>query len=249
MKFWRSLKDQHPIAGYLWRGWLTLLILTLLWDASPLDLATMDLIGTVNGFPLQHQTLLEIWLHDRLRIVGWFIYLSGWAWAFIRKPSPIFRRADRVFLMAMVTVNLLMIVGLKHLSQTSCPWSVQNWGGTVGYVSHWQWGIASGGGDHCFPSGHASSAWAFVPLVLAAWWPLGGRVRSAALPWISSAFAIGVVLTAITQTLRGAHYPSHSLWTGVICTGTSLMAWTIWQRRWASRQARARRLAPACDQG
>lgn len=240
MKFWQSLKGQRPVAGYLWCGWLALLMLTLLWDLSALDLATMDLIGSVNGFSLQHQTLLEVWLHDRLRTLGWLIYLGGWGWALFWKPSRTFRRADRVFLMTMVTINLLLIVGLKHMSKTSCPWSVRNWGGIASYVSHWRWGVADGGPGHCFPAGHASTAWAFAPLVLAAFWTPGIRVKNSAMAWINSAFSIGVVLTALTQTLRGAHYPSHSLWTGVICTGTSLMAWTIWQKRLATQRAHAK---------
>ena len=33
------------------------------------------------------------------------------------------------------------------------------------------------------------------------------------------------------QTLRGAHYPSHTLWTLVICLGSALAAWMVVMHR------------------
>lgn len=34
--------------------------------------------------------------------------------------------------------------------------------------------------------------------------------------------AVGVVLGGV-QTVRGAHYPSHTLWTGLMCWGIALV--------------------------
>lgn len=56
-------------------------------------------------------------------------------------------------------------------------------------------------------------------------------------PWLSSGvsdqrrqglrmligvLAVGVVLGGV-QTVRGAHYPSHTLWTGLMCWGIALV--------------------------
>ena len=39
-------------------------------------------------------------------------------------------------------------------------------GGVAQHVSHWSLGVLDGGPGHCFPSGHASSAFAFFALLL-----------------------------------------------------------------------------------
>ena len=191
----------------------------------------MNMFGGSAGFPLQHEPILEIWLHDRFRKAAWLVFIGCWIWALLPQTSAHTRRKDRVLLMLLVLLNLVLINGLKHFSSTSCPWSVQNWGEIADYVSHWRWGLADGGPGRCFPGGHASAAWAFAPLLLAAWWPLGDKPRHPKALIISGFFLLGVLLTAVTQTLRGAHYPSHTLWTAVICSGVSLIAWMWWQDR------------------
>ena len=52
---------------------------------------------------------------------------------------------------------LLAVAALKRHSPTSCPWSLQEFGGHAVYLSHWRW-RPDGGPGHCFPSGHASGA-------------------------------------------------------------------------------------------
>jgi membrane-associated PAP2 superfamily phosphatase len=201
--------------------------MTLLWDASGWERSLMNLWGDANGFSMQHHPFLETWLHGHLRTLGWAFYCAAWIWALWPHPSRIAGRSDRMALMGVVTLNLLLINLLKFFSSTSCPWSVADWGGVAQYVSHWRWGTPDGGPGRCFPSGHASTAWAFAPLVIAAWWPLS-QPRS--VTWarlITVVFVTGAVLTGVTQTLRGAHYPSHSAWTALICWGVALAYWTL----------------------
>jgi membrane-associated PAP2 superfamily phosphatase len=216
-------------ARQLWLTWTTGLTMVCLWDFTGWDRTVMQLWGDADGFPLEHHPLLETWLHGRLRTLGWLLYVSCWLWAIWPHDSRMADRTDRMALMGVVTLNLVLINVLKFFSTTSCPWSVSDWGGVAQYLSHWQWGVPDGGPGHCFPSGHAATAWSFAPLVLAAWWPLLQDRSVAQARLITVVFFTGAVLTGVAQTLRGAHYPSHWAWTAVICCGVALLYWTLRQ--------------------
>jgi len=55
--------------------------------------------------------------------------------------------------------------------------------------------------------------------------------------WLASALAVGL-LAGVVQTLRGAHPPSHTAWTLLICGGVSLAGWAL-ARRWLASPAQA----------
>ncbi len=74
---------------------------------------------------------------------------------------------------------VLLIPLLKRHSLTSCPWDMAEFGGVARYVSHWHIGIVDGGPGRCFPSGHASSAFAF----LSGWFALRRAYPRAARAW------------------------------------------------------------------
>jgi membrane-associated PAP2 superfamily phosphatase len=72
---------------------------------------------------------------------------------------------------------LAMVPTLKQFSTASCPYELSLFGGVATYVPHWRPGVADGGPGHCFPSGHAVSALAFMGLYFG-WrerWPRAGR--------------------------------------------------------------------------
>lgn len=223
------MKHPHTMARKLWVIWIFALLITCVWDIGEWDLATLRHLRDANGFLLQQHPSLELWLHSRVRAVGWGAYFGAWFWAIFPHASLVSGRKDRLALMGMVTLNLLVINLMKYFSTTSCPWSLAEWGGVAQYVSHWQWGITDGGPGRCFPSGHAATAWAFSPLVIAAWWPLLQTRHVKAAVLMSLVLCIGALLASGTQALRGAHYPSHAAWTAVICWGLSLVYWTLRQ--------------------
>ena len=86
------------------------------------------------------------------------------------------------------------------------------------HVPHWWWGVHDGGGGRCFPSGHASSAFAFLSarFALARAYPKAARIAT----W--AVVAAGLLL-GLVQLARGAHYPSHTLWTGWFCFCLNLL--------------------------
>lgn len=225
-------------AARLVQGWLLVLGLTLLWDLGGADLAVMQAIGHPGGFPLRNQWLLSKVLHDAVRQLFTVFYLLLWVWAAWpdrRTPGPAalwtLTRRERVTVAILAGLSLAAVNLIKNASHTSCPWDLQTFGGPAHYVSHWSLGVHDGGGGRCFPGGHASSAYAFLGLCLPWLMPPAGRFRhpAAGWRWLGFFMLAGLVAGAV-QTVRGAHYPSHTLWTLVICAGVSLAGWRLAQR-------------------
>lgn len=220
-----------PTTATLSRRWWLItglaLVSVMAWDATGLDLTIMTWLaqsqghGVAPGFTLRHNWWLETVFHDTARRTAEVLY--GVLWVMVWCPLGFFRQFERHARLDMawgVTAALLVITLIKRLSLTSCPWELQAFGGAASYVSHWQWGVADGGGGKCFPGGHASSALAFLALALpglTAW--QGSKAHQTGSRLLLGVLLAGVVLGAV-QTLRGAHYPSHTLWTAWLC-------WTV----------------------
>lgn len=215
-----SPADGLRIHASLWL-WGALLVVTLAWDASGADLKAMTQLAGPQGFAWRDQWWLSAVMHDGAKKLAVVIYLgvlllTVWPRGIWRQLS----RSQRLEIALGITLSLLVVSVIKRSSLTSCPWDLQAFGGIARYVSHWSWGVADGGNGFCFPGGHASSAFAFIAL---------------SLPWLTSERTdhqrlgrtmIGVILLAgltlgLVQTLRGAHYPSHTAWTALFCAATA----------------------------
>lgn len=207
-----ALKRLPALVAWQWA--LLSLPLLLAWDASGLDLQIVRLFGSANGFAWREQWLTAGLIHGGGR------WLSGATLAFLlllnllprRLLLPGLDRRERLIWLATSVASLLLISAIKRESTTSCPYDLAEFGGVAHYVSHWAFGLRDGGPGHCFPSGHASSAFAFLigSFVLARAYPRAAR------HWLSAVLVLGL-LYGVGQMVRGAHYPSHTLWTGWIC--------------------------------
>jgi len=185
----------------------------LAWDASGLDLPVSRLFGDASGFRWRDQWLVSDVLHSGARYAAWAlaIVLAIGIW----RPLPFARgltRGERVAWVVATIGCALLIPLLKLASLTSCPWSLAEFGGTARHVSHWAFGVADGGPGRCFPAGHATAAFCFLP----GWFILRRSAPLAARRWLVATLLAGAVLTMV-QVMRGAHYVSHSLWTGWCC--------------------------------
>ncbi len=230
--------DRAPPRPFLWLGGF--LAFTLLWDLSGLDMAVMRAVGSPQGFALRHDWLLERVLHDGLHktMVAAFVLLCGWAlW-----PRAHLPRRERIAVLALAVLSLLAVNLVKYNSLTSCPWELEAFGRNARWVSHWAWGQADGGTGRCFPGGHASSGFAFLALCLPWLLPPDGvqRRRVVGLRWLAAALGVGL-LSGVVQTLRGAHFPSHTMWTLLICASVSLAGWQFVRSHPGTAAARARR--------
>ena len=221
-----SLRTQ-PL-NYRWTLYTGVSFLCLLaWDFSGLDRQIMNLLGDARGFAWRDSAWLADFFHTGARRLAIVIYLGVvctlfWPWGIFRDIT----RRQRIEVVVGIALSLIAVSGLKSLSLTSCPWDLQDFGGTAHYVSHWQWGVRDGGSGACFPGGHASSAMAFLALSLP--WLTASRAHQQR--WgrglLLTVLSLGLLLGAV-QTLRGAHYPSHTFWTGLIC-------WLVaWANHWA----------------
>lgn len=224
------MSERHPMMRWAALT-LALLALVLLWDASGLDVAVMRLWGTEQGFALKHHPLLSRWLHTRGQQAAVVLYI--FQLIMVWRPLGPWRRLqrrERAQALIAVTLSLVTISTLKHFSLTSCPWDLDIFGGPAHHVSHWAWGTPDGGGGQCFPGGHASSAFGFLAMTLPFLQSADPRLQRTGRRWLVFLVVMGLVF-GLTQTLRGAHYPSHTLWTAWIC-------WTVGSAVYALLSAR-----------
>lgn len=193
-----------------------------LWEWSRQDLPLIRLYGTAYGFEWRDHWLTAKVLHDGARLVGWAFF--AWLVMSIWRPQTLVAalpRRERVWWVATTLACVALIPVLKRASATSCPWSMVQFGGELArYVPHWVLGLTDGGPGGCFPSGHASTAFALLP----GWFALRDYAPRPARLYLAIVVASGMVL-AWVQMMRGAHYLSHSLWTAWICWTVSVMSW------------------------
>ena len=204
------------------------LLALLAWDASGADLAASRLFGSLQGFAWRDSTWASTGLHDGGRLGAWLLLLALLitAWRTAAQPVRAPDRATRWRWMGVMLLCVLAVPALKRLSSTSCPWDLAEFGGVARYVSHWALGRQDGGAGHCFPSGHAVAAFAFFGLYFQ-WRDVDAR---RARLWLGAVLAAGL-LFGTAQLARGAHYPSHTLWSAWLCWSLSAAAAALFEMR------------------
>ena len=76
--------------------------------------------------------------------------------------------------------------------------------------------FADGGRGHCFPAGHAMAGFSFV----GGYWVFRDSQPRLARIWLAAALCAGLLL-GLAQQWRGAHFMSHTLWSGwIACAAT-----------------------------
>jgi membrane-associated PAP2 superfamily phosphatase len=193
---------------------LALLVLLLCWEAGAWDMALAQLYGNAAGFALRDHWLFRRVLHDGGRWLSAVALIGVAAWSLFGDAQQMARR-QRWAWAAIVVLCLIVVPAMKRLSSTSCPWELDAFGGSVAYVPHWLLTLADGGPGHCFPSGHAVAAFAFLPLFFQ-WRRAQPRLAQALL----AATLIAGAAFGWAQLVRGAHFPSHTMWSAWLC-------WTI----------------------
>ncbi|MDB5850705.1 MAG: phosphatidic acid phosphatase [Rhodoferax sp.] len=193
----------------------------LAWDLSGLDMTLARWSGGSGGFPLHDHWLLTTWLHDAAKALAWFLVsllcLGVWFPAGWLHALPLHRRLQ--FALTALMAGLVITL-LKAGSSTSCPWSLADFGGVAQHLSHWTNPLRhDGGSGSCFPAGHAAAGFAFIGGYFA-YRPVSPVL---ARRWLWASVAAGLLL-GISQQLRGAHFMSHTLWSGLICWCT---AWAL----------------------
>jgi membrane-associated PAP2 superfamily phosphatase len=188
------------------------LLFLVAWDQTPLDLWMAHLFGSASGFALQDHWFWSGLLHDRIRPYPWLVEIALLAAVALPFGKLAQLPVERRLQLALTTlVSLLVVSTLKLHSRSSCPWELQEFGGVASYLSHWAWS-GDGGSGQCFPAGHASAGFAF----LGGYFAFRHILPVTARRWLAGAMAAGLVL-GLAQQVRGAHFMSHTLWTGWLC--------------------------------
>lgn len=219
------------------------LFLLMAWDHSSLDLGMARWFGSTTGFALENHWFWRDVLHDGLRPLPWLLEL-GLLLAIVKPVGALTQlSALRRTQLALTTlVALLVVSNIKLHSRTSCPSSLQEFGGMASYVSHWAWGIRDGGDGGCFPAGHASAGFAF----LGGFFAFRQQLPATARRWLAGAMLTGLLL-GVAQQLRGAHYMSHTFWTAWLCWASAAsldQGFSQLERRMSQRPRRDSAPAP-----
>jgi len=218
---------------------LLALLPLMLWEVAGGDMPLSRVFGSAQGFAWRNDWWMSTVLHDGARHVAWLLaallVLNVW-----RPLTPALTRRERAWWLLATLAGAAVVPLVKQQSLTSCPWDLAEFGGLAHHVPHWlQLGplaAADGGGGHCFPSGHATSAFAFFS---------GGFALRRAHPvaarrWMFATLAFGLLLGAV-QLVRGAHFASHTLWSGWLC----LVVNVVLARHLGHGPARAAQVAQA----
>lgn len=198
----------------------------LCWEFRGLDLVVARWFGDAGGFAWRDAWLTSTLLHERGRGFAGAL-LAFMAIDAVRPFAAGPSRAERVRWLGTTLVCLLLVPALKRASLTSCPWNLQEFGGIATYVPHWRWAVPDGGPGHCFPSGHAVAAFAFLSGYFL--WrrhrPVVGRL------WLAGVGLAGLAFGG-AQVARGAHFASHVLWSAWLCwLVCTLAVHRPWRRR------------------
>lgn len=206
------------------------IVLLLVWEWLGADLPVMQLLADARGFPLRENRWLGTVFHEGLRNLSVlaFIALALAVWkpfGFLRRHT----RRERLQMLIGVSFSLILVSALKHNSLTSCPWDLQQFGGVARHVPHWLWAVADGGPGRCFPSGHASSGFAYFAVALPGLLSATDEGRRRGRRILAVVLLLGAVC-GIAQVLRGAHYPSHVMWTALFCWSAALLNHRLFSR-------------------
>lgn len=195
-----------------------------------LDIHWADAIYAWEGghWNLREQFITSKLLHGDaqtlVKILGGILLLAGVASLFW---TPLKRyRGGFAFLIASITISLLLVALGKHQLPIPCPWSLQRYGGSLPMGDLWLY-YQTGPYYHngCFPSGHASGGYSLL-----AWYFFARhyRWRHASL-YLLPGIAMGLIF-GFDQQLRGAHFISDDIAAAATCWLVSLFAYVLMLR-------------------
>lgn len=159
-------------------------------------------------------------------IAGWFVVrLRPWRWSLVY-----------LALCAGATSGIVAL--LKLVTNRFPPWSLDLFGGRIPYTTLFEGTPEPFHHGRGFPAGHASGiiAWVSLWFVARSWGAQGSH------GWLFPVLS-GGLLFGWTQHVRGAHFPSHNLWTLAIAWSVAVLMAMVFARTGAMPQPRVRRPA------
>jgi membrane-associated PAP2 superfamily phosphatase len=198
----------------------------LIMEYSPLDRWLMlPFYDAEHGyFPLRNNWFFSEFLH----VFGkWFMLLiasaaavAGIAGWWVKRLRPWRWSLLYVALCAGLTSGIVAL--LKAVTNRYSPWSISDFGGPVPYTPLFSGTPEPFHAGRSFPAGHVSGILAWVSL----WFVARSLRDDKPNRWLFPVI-MGGLLFGWTQHVRGAHFPSHNLWTLAVAwsVATGLAAW------------------------
>ena len=183
------------------------------------------------GFPLRDSARFDFWWHIFPKRMMFLLPI----WALIQMVYGVvlqrqkrlsgIRREEWLRWCAIFIIGLLtplLLSALKKWTNQACPWSLQDFGGTLPYVHLLDprpWAARS---QACWPAGHAAVGLSLLVVSFVGGWPRAlwrdeRTLNAPRSPWLSAgAFAAYAVclsmILGFSQVMRGAHFISHQFW-------------------------------------
>lgn len=185
------------------------------------DLWLADQVYALEGhaWSLHDHFVTEHLIHiggKRLSALAWLGVVIAWA-ASWRAPAWHEWRRPLLYLWLSVLLATVLVSAIKRGSGMDCPWDLLRYGGDRPYFDLFSSRPAWMPAASCFPAGHASAGYAWVALYFCF------LVPRPAWRWRGLAIGLGAgAIFGLAQQLRGAHFPSHDLWTLMICWTSAL---------------------------
>ena len=159
---------------------------------------------------------------DRAVIAAWIaVFISA-----CLQPSLRRHRKLLLYFLAATATGPIVVSIWKNISHLSTPWDLTIFHGKYPYSRLFDTVPPYVPVGHAFPAGHASGGYCFMSLFF-----VFNRLRPA---WRRYGLWAGLLLGLVYglgQQVRGAHFPSHDLFTLAICWYASmLMYWVFYER-------------------
>ena len=185
-------------------------------------------------------------LLDRAAAIIW---LAGFVLVHCRKKLAGHRKILLYFLLATALGPVIVGIG-KSCSHIYSPWDLRLFHGQYPYIRLFDHVPSYAPAGYAFPAGHASGGYCFVSLyfVFLRYRPSYRRVGLLCGVMLGLIFGMG-------QQIRGAHFPSHDLFSLAICWSVSLCLYFLfYPQAWAAlkrnaRQVEVHKVVGMCEKG
>ena len=176
-------------------------------------------------FPIRYNAVFEMVTHNWAKKFSLLVACVACGALFASFVSPVLRAYRRVllFLVLGLTLAPLTVTLLKENSHRSCPWDLEEFGGTAPFVGLFDTPPPGHYPGRCFPSGHASNGFGLLAFYF------GGRAlgrRRLAMIGLWGGAAVGM-LYGLARLVQGAHFLSHVLWSGLVCWLVILLIYAV----------------------
>ncbi|MFH1216088.1 MAG: phosphatase PAP2 family protein [Pseudomonadota bacterium] len=217
------MKKTNHIENFLFQPLLLLFLLLL---GTAFEYSGLDLwwVSHFYDFPSQNWLFKHHWFFDSVIHTGgqWLVKIMALMWliafimTFFRQSMKPFRKILVYFIVATAAGPLLVNLG-KQFTHIYTPWDLQIFHGEQPYIRLFDTVPDGAPVGHAFPAGHSSGGFAFLSL----YFLMKHHDSLYSRYGLFFGLCLGLVF-GLGQQVRGAHFPSHDLFSLAICWGAGM---------------------------